>query len=412
MALGGESLLWLRLFPCLTAIATIAPFFLLSRDLRLHPAEANLAFFFVAVNAYLITYAQYLRMYALLQFFSVCSLWLLARFLRGQGRRPALALFVCNLLLVYTHYWGWVLVATELLYVFWQGAGRRWVFAGLVGVLGLSFAPWAYAVVTTAIEAGSLTSQVHWIDKPSFSQLVYYYAKLNGRLPLPRSTSAGIILFGGPILLYAWRVWRNGQETNGRLPFLALFAFLPVLVTFVASLVARQSVWAERELIIVAAPYLMLAATGVWQLRWAGARAALAVLTMAWAGSAGVVGARAHEQIPWDRLVANIDAIEGASHGSIPIYVLEPFVKLPLEYYLEPTVRTEWFQVERAFQLRLIKDLDEAHGRHFWVVYRDTTWPGPQSPSDVLRQKGYRVGEPLRTGTVSQTIYALPVGDR
>src|ERR1044071_9702029 len=34
-AAGGESLLWLRLFPALTAVAALVPFILLARELRL-----------------------------------------------------------------------------------------------------------------------------------------------------------------------------------------------------------------------------------------------------------------------------------------------------------------------------------------------------------------------------------------
>ena len=80
ISLGGESLLWLRLLPALVSIAAIIPFVLLCRELGLKRSEWNLALLLLAVNGYLIKYAQELRMYSLLMFLSLCSLWLFVRF--------------------------------------------------------------------------------------------------------------------------------------------------------------------------------------------------------------------------------------------------------------------------------------------------------------------------------------------
>ena len=60
--IGGESEAWSRLFPVLTAVASIGPFVLLCRELRLRAAEINLALALFAVNAYSIYFAQELRM--------------------------------------------------------------------------------------------------------------------------------------------------------------------------------------------------------------------------------------------------------------------------------------------------------------------------------------------------------------
>ncbi|MCM3901341.1 MAG: glycosyltransferase family 39 protein, partial [Pyrinomonadaceae bacterium] len=75
ISIGGESLLWLRLFPMLTSIAVIIPLFLLCRELHLGATAINLSLLLMAVNGYLIKYAQEVRMYSLLLFLTVCSLW-------------------------------------------------------------------------------------------------------------------------------------------------------------------------------------------------------------------------------------------------------------------------------------------------------------------------------------------------
>src|SRR5687768_6023869 len=66
---GGESVRWLRILPALIGIASIIPFTLLCRELKLKPAEVNLALLLLAVNGYLIKYAQEVRMYSLLFLF-------------------------------------------------------------------------------------------------------------------------------------------------------------------------------------------------------------------------------------------------------------------------------------------------------------------------------------------------------
>src|SRR5688572_9615425 len=58
IGLGGESLIWLRLLPVLLAVATIALFYLLCRELDLKRNERNITFMLIAVSGFLIKYAQ------------------------------------------------------------------------------------------------------------------------------------------------------------------------------------------------------------------------------------------------------------------------------------------------------------------------------------------------------------------
>jgi uncharacterized membrane protein len=92
----------------------------------LSPAQTNISLLLFAANGYLIKYAQEVRMYGLLLFFTLCSLWLFVKLLRGEGaaRGLLLALTACNLLLVYTHYYGWLVVSTEAAFLL-PSARRR-----------------------------------------------------------------------------------------------------------------------------------------------------------------------------------------------------------------------------------------------------------------------------------------------
>jgi uncharacterized membrane protein len=121
IGIGGDSLTWLRLFPALISIVAIVPILFLARELNLSAAETTLAFLLLAVNGYLIKYAQEVRMYSLLFFFGACSLWVSLAAIRRQkiSNRMVLALTVTNLLMIYTHYYGWLLVVIELALAVW-----------------------------------------------------------------------------------------------------------------------------------------------------------------------------------------------------------------------------------------------------------------------------------------------------
>ena len=62
IAIGGESLLWLRLLSVLLSVAAIIPIVLLCRALKLNSWQTSLALALLAVNGYLIKYAQEVRM--------------------------------------------------------------------------------------------------------------------------------------------------------------------------------------------------------------------------------------------------------------------------------------------------------------------------------------------------------------
>src|SRR4030095_12478520 len=54
IGIGGESLLWLRLFPLIASIVVIIPFLFLCRELHLARIETGLALLLMGVNGYLI----------------------------------------------------------------------------------------------------------------------------------------------------------------------------------------------------------------------------------------------------------------------------------------------------------------------------------------------------------------------
>src|SRR5215210_6599078 len=116
MDVGGGSVAWLRLLPALVAVASVLPLTLLCRELRLTSTQTNLALLLLALNGFLVDYAHELRMYSMLVFFTLASLALFVRLLRADGARQVratAALCAVNVLLVYTQYFGWMIVGAE-----------------------------------------------------------------------------------------------------------------------------------------------------------------------------------------------------------------------------------------------------------------------------------------------------------
>lgn len=139
-------------------------------------------------------------MYSLLFSLTVCSLWLFVRFVkRDSGRSKTLAvLFAVNLLLVYTQYFGWLVVGTEFVFLLLWHRARALLFSCSVAALALAFAPWAYAVAQAAAAKKGLGQNIGWIARPRLSDVAWYYASLNGSPGFPRAALLSLLLFGFP----------------------------------------------------------------------------------------------------------------------------------------------------------------------------------------------------------------------
>jgi uncharacterized membrane protein len=392
---GGATLLWLKLLPLVVSIGALLPFWLLCRELNLNLAEITLTFWLMAVNGHLIYYSQELRMYSLLFCLSLWSLWLFFRLLNAERAsfRIVVTLFMVNVLLVYTHYFGWLFVGSEWLCVLlW----RRRLLAGFsvsLILLAVVFAPWAYVVATysssgyvlPASLAGRRLADLNWISKPGLAELLWFLAILNGFIPWRHTTSLGIILFGLPIALAFYRNIRSRQRPGqATLNILAVFSFAPVAVAFIASQLMRHSMWGERYLIIVTLSYLLLVAVSLSYVRPVSARIALMALIVTWTAVAGAVGVFLSEgRIPWKSLVQHMIEQEGPSYRHVPVYTFEPWAAGPLDFSLAD-LGNHHFEV-------VVTESRFMTGEHFWVAFRDTTLRAGDDPRDVLEQRGCRI---------------------
>ena len=198
-AAGGDSLLWLRLFPAITSIAALVPFFLLARQLRLGAAATRIALLLMAADGYLIKYAQEVRMYSLLLTLALLSLWLFAKLLNAESvtRGLLLALFAVNLLLVYTHYYGWLVVACEVAFLSFRDRSKLRSMLPASAALALLFVPWVATCARASAEGGGLAQNIGWIARPGAQDLWQFFALLNEPFYFRQSSDEPLYARGG-----------------------------------------------------------------------------------------------------------------------------------------------------------------------------------------------------------------------
>lgn len=360
IAAGGESPLWLRLFPALTSVLALVPFLLLARELRLGASATNVALLLMAANGYLIKYAQEVRMYSLLLLLTLFSLWLFARLLDARNSSDAkratfglqLALAFVNLLLVYTHYYGWLVVACEAVFLVFKDRHKLRVFLLASGALALLFVPWVLLCAREAGEGGGLAQNIGWITRPGARDLWRLFALLNEPFYFRQSSAESLYALGGAVpalllvglpiaLLFLKTLKRRRHEPASRIEderstsasdkletragdrlktreddapadailFLSLFTLLPVALAFAASHLLPESVWGERHLIVAAAPYALLAGVALTSLRPVWLKSAALVVLCCWFTLAGALALVRHDEnyiwCAWENLAAS-----------------------------------------------------------------------------------------------------------
>ncbi|HYH87442.1 MAG TPA: glycosyltransferase family 39 protein [Pyrinomonadaceae bacterium] len=465
--LGGESLFWLRLLPALTSVLALVPFFLLARELRLTAPATNIALLLLAANGYLIKYAQEVRMYSLLLLLALVSLWLFAKLFNSShtSRALLLALTIANLLLVYTHYYGWLVVACEGLFLILRDRRKLASFALACALVALLFAPWVAACAGAAGEGGGLAQNIGWIGRPGGADAAQMFALLSEPFHFRQSSDQplyargglilGLLLIGLPIVaLLAWRArGKNedsqtedaGREREGRrgvVAFLVFFALAPALLAFVASYALPVSVWGTRHLIFVAAPYAMLAGVALAALRPFALKASALVLICCWFFLAGALTLARREGLyvwcAWEGLAASAARDEAASANGVAIasdaptgvYAFEDLVAYHLWFALDhgggerrfkvvvlkgvPGVREDpaYFLPRRFDGVGVASGTDSIGGARFWAAFRAARWDESRPPLKLLLERGYRAGKIYETSAQGQRAFlALFVRD-
>lgn len=417
IGIGGDSLLWVRLFPVVISGAALVPLLLLCRELKLGTLETATVILLLAVNGSLIKYGQEVRMYSLLFCLGIFSLWL---FLRWAGRENAslIPIFLVNLLLIYTHYFGWLIVLTEIIIILrLRKEPFKWLMMG--SLWALSFLPWVYAVFTAyKLNSGGsgLEQNLNWAERPGPAALVQFVAALHQPFYFQQSSGdAAFSLFAIPtiVICAAAIVYLfSAEKENGvDRKILLAFALLPLGIAFFVSAFSPYSIWGTRHLIVIFAPYFLLAAMGIKRIGQQNLKqlcyAILAVTLLPAFVFYAVRPQPIYSWCGWNRL-----AEEAAPAEAETVYAFEDAVAYELWYASQtrtggklrvilieddPDIAEDKaYFLPRGFDGVQKADEDSISGDKFWIAVRQI-WDNDEHPLWAkLRAKGYRLGPAFR----------------
>ena len=435
IGLGGESLVWLRLLSVLLAVATVPPFYFLCRELNLKPAERNFTFLLIAVSGFLVKYTQEVRMYSLLLFLSVTSIWLFVRFVRNSRFATLPALTVCNLLLVYTHYYGWLLVFAQACAVLiWY---RKNLSRFLLSAAALIFAyvPWVYAVATFREPTRGLAQNIGWIQRPGGRDLAEYFLLLNKPFLFSQSTLdradsflipwLALLLVGVALAILFFRRWRDRAFTEAERVMLVL-AFVPFILSAGLSWLLPYSIWGTRHLIISAVPFFILAGIAIANLKphWIKLTVMIGLASlMVLAGAVYLLKpAPKLSWCEWNDLARQIPAPTPDEPTQV-IYTFEDLVAYHV-WFAPTQTQTPTFKVkvvkgvpgvldDPAFFLpRRFSEIETLpasgiDGQHIWIAFRARRWDENRPPMSHLKTLGYQTQNVLSSVALGEQVFLV-----
>lgn len=386
IGIGGESLLWLRLLPVFFSVVALVPFIYLCRELKLTNSVTLLSLVFLAANGSLIKYTQTLRMYSMLMCLALLSTWLFARYFnRGKNFVP---LLIVNILLVYTHYFGWLVIGAEVIaiIIFQRFKWRR--MATMLSVVFVSFIPWIVTVWKAATAGSDVGQNISWMSRPRIREMLTFLFDLTEPFYFQASNAepASIYRVSIPILLIFLTAlviylinWKRDDDKRS-VYFLSLFAGFPIVVAFLASWLLPYSVWGTRHLIVIYPPIAMLLAYVLTRIPVVWVRTAAATLLLLLSGYAFVL--QAARQSPqyvwcaWEDIANDIREKEPVGGRATKIYAFEKLVA----YHL-------WFALRDSagYQVRVIKGVD--------VRTDDETYFLPRGFDEVASVRGEDINE-------------------
>lgn len=337
IAVNGDGLLSVRLAPETFAIFSIVPFLMLCRELKLRPLATTLAFSFFAANGVLIKYAQEVRMYSLLLLLSLTSIWLFSRFyFRGKS---FWVLVVANILLVYTHYFGWFVVAAEFAAIMLNQrpkVPRTWLMAAIAAA---AFLPWVGTVLNFADGGLGLGQNLGWIQSPGISAIVdlaldlvdpFYFQESSGEATANFAVAIPLLIVF--LIAFILRFVRSRKGDEGEsIKFLALICGVPLVLAFVLSWLLPVSIWGTRHLLIVFPQAMMLGAVVLNEIDSSLVRRSMiaCILVLTTAGlTLQLVRTKPNEQIwcAWESLAKNWAADPRSNSQPKRLYVFEDLV--------------------------------------------------------------------------------------
>jgi uncharacterized membrane protein len=415
IGLGGEGLFWLRSLPVFISILALVPFLHLCRELKLKFSTTAAALLLFAVNGALIKYAQEVRMYSLLLFLSSVSIWLFSRFyFRGKN---IWILTVVNVLLVFTQYFGWFVVASEIVAILiFQRIKIRHVLA-MLAITTAAFVPWLVMVVNAWRAGADVNQNIGWIERPMLKSMFDLLIDLIEPFHFQQSSidPSSVFYISIPLLLlivYAKVIYLinfREREDKGSFFVLLILASVPVAIAFLLSWSLPVSVWGSRHLIVVFPAAIVIAAIVVTEIPQRRVRSAILSVAALLITAAFVLNSRIERPVlvwcAWERFAEDVKNSDPP--GLATIYTFEDLSAYHIWFALRDSGNfsvkvvkgIEGLREDSAYFLprgfQNVETVNESGitGDSFWVAYRAKTFDPEAPPIANLATQGYHKGE-------------------
>jgi uncharacterized membrane protein len=425
IALGGESLLWLRLLPVGFSILTIIPFRLVSGELK-RSSMGLLGILLLTVNGSLLKYSQEVRMYSMLMCVSLFSFWLFLRYL-NKGKSLGW-LIVVNIVLVWTHYFAWFVVAGEVVTVLILDREKWRQMFSMATITTVTFLPWAWCILNVA-GSGDLAQNIGWMPRPGPREIGIFLFNLiepfyNQASSAERATTYVVSI---PLLLIALVVvtvylsqWKQYPEDEKRsLTLLSILILLPVLAALVLSWLLPHSIWGTRHLIIVFAPAALLLAGCISGSRQPAIRVATVALVILFTGYSFVLWAGRpapnNSWCAWGEL-----AVGARDGGAKSLYVFEDLAAYQAWFAVKDKsmeivkvsgvdgiTEDHAYFLPRAFDEVRGTSIDEIAEPTIWIAFRDRDLHEREPPIRNLLLNGYRPTLRGAVATSGENVYLV-----
>ncbi len=258
---------WLRIPSAVFSALVVLPLFLIGKRMQGTVAAVVAALLFT-LNDHHFGLAHEVRAYSLFTLLTVCSVLQLHRFLHGE-RRAFLWLTVFNILLIYTHFLGWLVVGLQLMLILPFASFRPKLksWSGMFALLLLAYLPYASIFLQ---RAGSSISKGTWLITPPLEE-VYNMLWRWSNAPMIAVLFLGFVV--GMLIKDRFR--------SQAMVWASIWSFVPLLGLWIVS--QWIPLFLDRYLVFAAPGWALLVGFSVGMLpgrsAWMGAT--VAVLAMA-----------------------------------------------------------------------------------------------------------------------------------
>lgn len=253
---GSETIL--RLPSVVFAVLSIPMIYQVGR-LFLGRLAGLLGAFFLALNPFHLWYSQEARMYTMVVFFTLGSIYFFLRAIKEDTWKSWAGLVVFSMLAYGTHYFALQIALVQFAFILYRFPTLHRIFRKWIICQGLAFLPlipWLIAYFNQDVVAIG----IGWITRPTLLaplQTLWAFSSNYGGSLAP----IGLLLVG---FLLLWGFLAGEPVHHDRRLFLVLWLGLPIMITWLIS--QRRPIYAHRYLIIVLPAYLTLLAYGVLSL--------------------------------------------------------------------------------------------------------------------------------------------------